>query len=224
MVVFIGSSTSGITLRSKYGATTAGGRISVDLSTAGVANGDMAVVFCCDGGTATPRVPTNWSQILSTSDTNLTHNNVNANVLYKICDGTETTINPYNGVSGCTMWVALFFTNYNGIYVAGDIDSQYTASNPTSQTLSISAVTPPLIGFGFAAASTSSGSFPDIAFSTASPAFDGTQTAYDLTAKGMIVGYKIYDSGPSNHTIDMNDFDSNANYFNMLASFYLRKF
>jgi hypothetical protein len=44
------------------------------------------------------------------------------------------------------------------------------------------------------------------AFSTASPAFDG-----DIAAAATFrVGYKVYNSSPVDHTIDMNDIGTNT--------------
>jgi len=79
-------------------------------------------------------------------------------------------------------------------------NSGYTGANPASQTVTVSSAATPLIVFGVALDADLSGNG---AFSTASPAFDGTITS------ALHVGYKIYNSSPSNHTIDMNDLGTN---------------
>lgn len=53
------------------------------------------------------------------------------------------------------------------------------------------------------------------AFTTASPAFDATVAT---SSTRLIVGYKMYNSSPADHTIDMNDVGGG----NGLLSFYLK--
>lgn len=85
--------------------------------------------------------------------------------------------------------------------------AEATQNNPSAQTVSASGQTQPLVVIGAAATSGSP------AFSTASPAFDGT-----VTQGLLIVGYKVYNTAPSDHTIDMNDLGSR----NVLESGYIR--
>ncbi|MER8464177.1 hypothetical protein [Mesorhizobium sp. M1396] len=68
----------------------------------------------------------------------------------------------------------------------------------------------PLVVIGVAV-----GSGGTAVFSTASPAFDATQTAG--SGAPVIAGYKLYNASPANHTIDMADLG-----INVLASGYLR--
>lgn len=94
-------------------------------------------------------------------------------------------------------------------FTASTVNSQTTASNPSSQTVSASGGNSPLIVFGHASTT------GNAAFSTSSPAFDNTYTdSYTLSS---ITGYKIYNSSPEDHSIDMNDLGSG----NRLVSFYL---
>ena len=58
-----------------------------------------------------------------------------------------------------------------------------------------------------------SGSF---SFSTASPAFDSV-IGFDAGSPYMLLGYKIYNTSPANHSIDMND----QGTFNNLLSGYV---
>lgn len=92
---------------------------------------------------------------------------------------------------------------------AGGSNTEFTASNPSSQTCNPSAETVPVVVIGVASAEASTA-----AFTTASPAFDATVSTSD---SDMIVGYKIYNSSPASHTIDMGDLGEN-----WLASLYLK--
>ena len=99
--------------------------------------------------------------------------------------------NPINSVS---------FGTWNG---------QLSTGNPSSQTVTVSSLTKPLVVIGFCSCPSSTANF-----STASPAFDATRVP---TTSDSRMGYKIYNSSPSNHSIDMNDLGAN----NALVSGYL---
>lgn len=92
---------------------------------------------------------------------------------------------------------------------ASTADSQATGSNPGSQSIAASGQAVPLVAIGVAACNISTA-----AFSTESPAFDATVRPSN---NDLILGYKIYNSSPANHTIDMNDLGTN----NYLASGYI---
>lgn len=85
--------------------------------------------------------------------------------------------------------------------------AEATQNNPSAQTVSASGQTAPLVVIGAVATSGTP------AFSTASPAFDNT-----ITQGLLIVGYKVYNTAPATHTIDMNDLGSR----NVLESGYIR--
>lgn len=89
-------------------------------------------------------------------------------------------------------------------------NAESTAGNPALQTVSAEGQTAPLVVIGFAAKGQSTA-----AFSTASPAFDATVSNGD---SDIIGGYKIYNSSPANHSIDMNDLGMH----NHLHSGYLK--
>jgi len=92
---------------------------------------------------------------------------------------------------------------------ASTVNGQATSADPASQSVVASGQPIPLIVIG--GASSHGGS---AAFSTASPAFDATVVT---TGNGWLRGgYKIYNSAPADHTIDMNDLGNNG-----LISFYL---
>jgi hypothetical protein len=81
-------------------------------------------------------------------------------------------------------------------------------SNPAAITVDPSAETIPVVLIGIGA--TYQGT---VTFSTASPAFDAQ---INLSDNDMRVGYKIYNSSPLSHSIDINDLGS----ANWLAGFY----
>lgn len=76
-------------------------------------------------------------------------------------------------------------------------NEEATMGNPASQSVLASGGTAPLVVIGVAAVDSGTA-----AFSTSSPAFDATVANSDTD---IILGYKIYDSSPADHTIDMND-------------------
>jgi hypothetical protein len=89
-------------------------------------------------------------------------------------------------------------------------NSQIDPSNPTPQTVSASGQSSPLIVIGLSYGVGSTG-----AFTTALPAFGATVAT---GTADLLVGYKIYNSSPQNHSIDMDDLGGQ----NILASFFVR--
>lgn len=90
-------------------------------------------------------------------------------------------------------------------------NNEATAGDPSSQTVTASGVTTPLIVFAVAAATSSSAP----SFSTETPAMTNITTAQNPLA--MRIGYTIYNSSPSNQSIDMGD-----SSVNVLQSGYVR--
>lgn len=117
----------------------------------------------------------------------------------RVLDGSESgTITGMTGLSSGKL-LLIFRGNIPITSVTPSTwNSEATSGNPSSQV--VSAPTTPGVVFGFAFAGSS--------FSTASPAFDATQ-AFAGSGSDAIGGYKIYNSSPAAHTIDMNDFGSN---------------
>ena len=85
-----------------------------------------------------------------------------------------------------------------------------TSGDPASQAISASGQATPIIVIGCAVARNNT-----VAFSTESPAFDAKVANSDAN---MLVGYKIYNTAPADHTVDMNDYVAS----NALASGYLK--
>lgn len=89
----------------------------------------------------------------------------------------------------------------------GGILTSMTDANPTAQTTNTGGTNLPSIFLGQTSSPTNTTSFV-----TASPVFDGTVS---ISNTRMIAGYKIYNSAPADHTIDMNDLGNR----NTLSSF-----
>lgn len=167
--------------------------------------GDWAILFDhahrSSGGLPSSTVPTGWTQIGSPLDNGSTRKWI---VSYKILVSGDPG-SPVSGMGGDSNTdevdkVMFVFSSSTGSFTSATSSTwngQQTTADPTSQTVSASGQTTPLIVLGQSFCSNAAG-----AFSTASPAFDST------VANGsthMLGGYKIYNSSPSNHTIDQND-------------------
>ena len=176
---------------------------------AAAAIGDLAVLFDYAEGSGLPTdvVPTNWTGLVTA-----TVDNFRIRCSRKVLVGGDpgATITGMNGSVGNDK-VMLVFRPSSAIATVTPSTwlAEVTLGNPASQAISASGQAVPIIVFGCAAINGGTA-----AFSTASPAFDAEVAKAQAD---IIAGYKIYNSGPANHTIDMNDLgDSNG-----LASGYL---
>lgn len=199
---------SGVTTLSKVAdATSTAETITVPAS---VQAGDLIVLKdSAVAGVSAPStvVPSGFTSIVNTSvDTTISIRQI---VSYKIADGTE-------GSSSLTGMNGGSFNNKELIVFRGDVpittvtpstpNEEATTGDPASQNAAASGGTAPLIvlaGYG------SNGSVTTRSFS---PAEDAEITA----GLKSYTKYKIYNSGPSDTTVDMGDYGTNA-----LQSFYL---
>lgn len=129
----------------------------------------------------------------------------------KICTGSESgSLTGMDGTNSDNKVLLVFRATKAAASVTNSTPtSEATAGNPASQDILASGQVTPLIVFGVSAASGTA------AFSTASPAFDATVAT---SAGRLLVGYKIYNAAPADHTIDQNDLGT----MNYLAGFYSR--
>jgi len=104
--------------------------------------------------------------------------------------------------------VMLVFGKYVGSVAIQDVAAEATNGNPAAQTCNANSSSLPLVVIGISAYLTGAG-----AFSTASPAFDAEVT----DSARITLGYKVYNSGQADHSIDKDD-EGSANY---LGSFYV---
>lgn len=172
-----------------------------------VAAGDVAILFdFADGAVSAPSAVTPSG---FTNHVNLTAaSTLRLMISSKVCTGSES--GSLTGMdSNAESKVLLIFEGGVSSINSSSWNAEMTAGNPAAQTVLATAGAVPLIVFGAAAAG-DGGSLPP--FSTDSPKFDLPQ----VTAGTLRTGYKIYNSAPADHTIDMNDVSNNA-----LASGYL---
>ncbi len=182
---------------------------------AGAQAGDVAVLFDLAHSTSVAAAPTsvtpaNWTLIKETNEA--VSRGSRAITSYKILAAGE----PGSSVTGMNddredKVMLVFRGNVAVVTVTPSVwNGESTDGDPASQSVAASGGAAPLVVLGCAGDDNSNASF-----ATASPAFDGTGTATDLDA---IMGYKIYNSAPADHTIDMADLGSN----NALHSGYLQ--
>jgi hypothetical protein len=172
----------------------------------------ILVDIAYNGTAATPSsvTPTNWTNRHDTSGAVGTARNrlmVSSKVLTTAeASGSITGMNDDNEDK-----VMLVFRPSRAIVSAtfSTFNSQITSSDPSLQTVSALGQPSPLIVVGLCYALSSTA-----AFSTASPAFDATVAT---GTADLLVGYKVYNSSPADHSIDMSDLGGNV-----LASFFVR--
>ena len=164
-------------------------------------------------------VPTNFTEIYKNAYLYVTSTYMAIAISARILPNTNdiTTPTPVGTTVDGHHYNALYFRpskSITSITPSGTINNQNTTSNPTSQTVSASGGTVPLIVFGLIQTTSSLA-----AFSTENPAFDNEYTSSGVTTSGSAyarVGYKLYNSSPQDHSIDMNDLGTQR-----LTSFYL---
>jgi hypothetical protein len=177
------------------------------------AEGDWAIVFdfamVNSGGPPSEVVPSGWTQIGSS----LAGNNSRSVVSHKILDADDASTT-FTGMSATTVRLAALTFRPASFSISTVTPSTWNAEatdgNPSSQNVGASGQATPLIVFGFAGVNQGT----SVTFSTASPAFDGL---VGLVQRHEI-GYKIYNSSPADHIIDMNDFGND----NALRSGYVQ--
>ena len=189
-------------------ATSTGANITIP---AGAAAGDLAILVDCGlQGNPGPSlvIPSGFTQVANTAPSNTRRMTTSRKVL--VGGDPSSSITGMNGLGSNDKVLLVFRPDaaINSVTQSTWHTPSQTNANPPSQSVVASAGDPPLIVIGAASNSTSAS-----AFSTASPAFDGTVTS----SNRLIVGYKIYNSSPANHTIDMNDLGA----ANVLQSGYI---
>ncbi len=194
------ASAGGITSISLFSSTTS--TAATIAWPGGLQAGDVAVLSdVAQGfGVVTSVLPSGFTLIVDCSTgTSFLPRNIES---YRILDGSET--GNITGMSdvGTGKWLRIFRANRPITSVTPSTWNQEpTTGNPAAQNVAA----PPA---GSIIIATAYGSDGSTAFSTASPAFDGTQAfGPGGTAIG---GYKIYVSSPAGHTIDMNDNNANT--------------
>jgi hypothetical protein len=163
---------------------------------AGVQDGDVAILFdAASGSSDTNGVPSGWTGAIVQGPIS----SESVQISYKILASSDASAS-ITGLDGLG-WdkVMLVFRGSSAISAVSSEDwaLELTAGDPSSQTVNASGQTAPLVVFGVARVNSGTA-----AFSTASPAFDGMVANSDAD---MLVGYKIYNAAPADHSIDMGD-------------------
>lgn len=183
---------------------------------ASAAAGDILVLFDYAWNSSpvpTEVRPSGWNLATPSFSQDAGSNDARAVISYVECGagvpGTNVT-----GMTGTQIEkIMLVFRPDNPVsaITPGGWSGDMISTNPAVQVVTASGQAVPLIVFGFAACRASTASF-----AVASPAFDATVS--ETSTNDAIAGYKIYNSSPADHSVDMGDL-GNAN---ALASGYLR--
>ena len=174
---------------------------------ASIQAGDAAFLFDANRSVSTPAevIPSGFTKITGDSTSSS-----RGTASYKLCVGTETgSLTGQNGLTQNAK-ILIVFRGSSPIstITIGSANAKVTTGDPVSQSVTASGQAAPLIVLGQACYDSGTA-----AFSTASPAFDST-----FGTGVQLVGYKIYNTSPANHSIDQSDGGS----FNFLTSFYAR--
>lgn len=182
------------------------------LSVGSVTAGDLLVYIDFAFDTVSP-VP---SAVTPSGFTNVVNDLIGAGVSFargmvsvKNAAGGEGSITGLNDAGNNKVGLVFRPSTAFTTITANDIATEIAVVNPASQSCDPSAETTAVILIGVACIDGGTA-----AFSTASPAFDATIATADAD---LLAGYKIYNTSPAAHTIDMNDLGGN----NWLASLYL---
>lgn len=186
----------------------------------GSAIGDLAVLFdmAKNDSTTIPTevTPSGWTQALAS--TGLSQGAISGSmrqvVSYKVLTNADITAGSVTGMTAndrVKRMLAFIPDASITTVTPGSWNQELTSGDPASQTVTASGQQTPLVVFGMIFDNNAAP-----AFSTESPAFDATGTVTD--GCGIRVGYKVYNSSPSNHSVDMNDEGGG----NALVSGYLR--
>ena len=152
--------------------------------------------------------PSGFTNIVNTSGEN--EPGARAMASWKKLAGSEASVAGMSAGGGFSKLGLVFrpSIDFTTLTVSTPQNSGVTNANPAAITVDPSAETIPVVLIGIGAVYLGT-----VAFSTASPAFDAQIAIID---NDMRVGYKIYNSSPLSHSIDIND----LGHANWLAGFY----
>jgi hypothetical protein len=158
-------------------------------------------------GLPTAVIPTGFTEIASTASDGTTSR---TRLSYKIADGSEASasITGMDGTSTDNKVLLVFRPSTPAtVLTFADPGQETTDVNPTSQTITASGGAVPLI------VGATYGSSAAVDPRSSTPAMDAEVSSSTL----FYFGYKIYNSAPSDHTVDMDDEGAT----NTLQSFYV---
>ena len=215
-MIFIGSSSSGFTFVSQYSVESR--TLNPVTDAGGVANEVMVVSIMSDGALLTPA---GWTQIAFVSNDGL-----NRGIFYKKLNGTETSSINFSAAAFYVGLHALRFTTTASSFSSGSVVSGYSSSgNPVNSSITVSSLTDPCIVLGIGMAYDDSAAFTSLTTFSLSPA---ETTQYDLLVAAnffcISAVYKIYNTAPSDTTIDIGDEAGDPNgLYNGYLGCYLKE-
>lgn len=185
------------------------------LSAGTIQANDVALFIDYAGANDPPTAvtPSGFTNIVNTSGG--TEPGARAMASWKKLAGSEASVTGMSASTGGTNAdnnkLGLVFRpsiDFTTLTVSTPQNSGITTANPAAITVDPSAETIPVVLIGIGAVYQGT-----VTFSTASPAFDAE---INLSDNDLRIGYKIYNSSPLSHSIDINDLGS----ANWLAGFY----
>lgn len=179
---------------------------TVDLP-AGCQVGDFAVMYwhAWNGVSSTPgdvAAPSGWDthQSQVQNHNGFTVEGSRGKLMSKVLDAGDISAGTFTGFNGTQDHKIIQVFRGNRPFASAAANTgggQLTGGNPTAQACNASGGDVPIVVVGVVGLENNTA-----AFSTASPAFDGTTATADAD---MIAGYKIYNTAPQDHSIDMGD-------------------
>lgn len=169
---------------------------------ASAAAGDFAILYDAAGGTgpASAVTPSGWTNHVNTTASNTMRCMISTKTLVGGEPG--ATINGMTGPTTSRKCMAVFRPSAAiATMTPSTPNAEGTTGDPALQNLLMSGQPTPLIAVACFRATTG------ITTRSVSPAFDGEITEDGST---IYMQYKIYNSGPFNHTVDMADFGTNC--------------
>lgn len=169
---------------------------------ASAAVGDLAILVNAARGASAPALvtPAGWTNLVNMADA---AQRITAH--YKVLASGEpgSVLTGMDGSFAETLQILIFRPNAPiNTVTPSTFSSQVTGADPTLQTVSASGQTVPLLVLGCL----TDQEITAPAFSTASPAFDAEiAEAGSGSAIAIRTGYKIYNSSPADHSVDMAD-------------------
>jgi len=187
------------------------------LSSGSIQDNDVAIYIDHCGAADIPTAVTPTDFIVLVNDSGGADPGNRAMITWKKLTGSESSLTGINGASGGAGQdnnkIGLVFRpsrDFTSITFSTPQTSGITSSNPTAITVNPSAETIPSVLIGTAGVYQGTSTF-----STASPSFDAE---VNLSDNDLRAGYKIYNSAPASHSIDINDLGTG----NWLAGFYFK--